>query len=148
MKKARNLLIRVEGPLTRGVTAKDLVLAIIGRIGTAGGTGCAIEFGGSTIRALSIEGRMTVCNMAIEAGARSGMVAVDDKTLEFVRGRPLAPSGPDWDTAAAYWKGLHSDEGARFDRVVEIDARTVKPVVSWGTSPEMVTTIDGTVPDP
>jgi 3-isopropylmalate/(R)-2-methylmalate dehydratase large subunit len=148
MKKARNLLVRVEGPLPRGVAAKDLVLAIIGRIGTAGGTGCAIEFGGSTIRSLSIEGRMTVCNMAIEAGARSGMVAVDDKTVEYLRGRPLAPTGPDWDGAVAYWRTLRTDPDAQFDHTVEIDAQTIRPVVSWGTSPEMVTTIDGTVPDP
>jgi 3-isopropylmalate/(R)-2-methylmalate dehydratase large subunit len=148
MKKAKNLLIRIDGPFPNGVTAKDLVLAVIGRIGTAGGTGHAIEFGGSTIRALSIESRMTICNMAIEAGARSGLVAVDDKTIAYLRGRPLAPSGPDWDKAVEYWKALHSDEGAHFDRVVEIDARTLKPLVSWGTSPEMVTTVDGAVPDP
>jgi 3-isopropylmalate/(R)-2-methylmalate dehydratase large subunit len=148
MKKAKNLLIRIDGPFPNGVTAKDLVLAVIGRIGTAGGTGHAIEFGGSTIRALSIESRMTICNMAIEAGARSGLVAVDDKTIAYLRGRPLAPSGPDWDKAVEHWKTLHSDEGAHFDRVVEIDARTLKPIVSWGTSPEMVTTVDGTVPDP
>jgi 3-isopropylmalate/(R)-2-methylmalate dehydratase large subunit len=148
MKKAKNLLIRIDGPFPNGVTAKDLVLAVIGRIGTAGGTGHAIEFGGSTIRALSIESRMTICNMAIEAGARSGLVAVDDKTIAYLRGRPLAPSGPDWDKAVEYWKTLHSDEGAHFDRVVEIDARMLKPIVSWGTSPEMVTTVDGAVPDP
>jgi 3-isopropylmalate/(R)-2-methylmalate dehydratase large subunit len=148
MKKSKNLLIRIDGPFPNGVTAKDLVLAVIGRIGTAGGTGHAIEFGGSTIRALSIESRMTICNMAIEAGARSGLVAVDDKTIAYLRGRPLAPSGPDWDKAVEYWKALHSDEGAHFDRVVEIDARMLKPIVSWGTSPEMVTTVDGAVPDP
>jgi 3-isopropylmalate/(R)-2-methylmalate dehydratase large subunit len=148
MKKAKNLLVRVEGQLPRGVTAKDLVLAIIGRIGTAGGTGCAIEFAGAAVRALSIEGRMTLCNMAIEAGARSGVVAVDEKTVEYLRGRPFAPSGPDWNVALAFWKTLHSDEGAQFDRVVEIDARALKPVVSWGTSPEMIATIDGNVPDP
>jgi 3-isopropylmalate/(R)-2-methylmalate dehydratase large subunit len=147
-KKAKNLLVRVEGQLPRGVTAKDLVLAVIGRIGTAGGTGHAIEFGGEAVRALSIEGRMTLCNMAIEAGARSGLVGVDEKTIEYVRGRPLAPSGLDWDNAVAYWKTLQSDQGAHFDRLVEIDARALKPVVSWGTSPEMVTTIDGAVPDP
>jgi 3-isopropylmalate/(R)-2-methylmalate dehydratase large subunit len=148
MKKAKNFLIRVEGAFPPGVTAKDLVLAIIGRIGTAGGTGYAIEFGGSTIRALSVEGRMTLCNMAIEAGARSGMVAVDEKTIAYLRGRPMAPSGPDWDSALAYWGTLHSDQGAHFDRIVEIDARALRPVVSWGTSPEMVSAIDGTVPDP
>jgi 3-isopropylmalate/(R)-2-methylmalate dehydratase large subunit len=147
-KKAKNLLVRVEGELQFGVTAKDVVLAIIGRIGTAGGTGCAIEFGGSAIRALSIEGRMTVCNMAIEAGARAGMVAVDDKTIDYVRDRSMSPRGADWDVAAAHWRTLHSDEGARFDRVVEIDAPTISPQVSWGTSPEMVTGVDGQTPDP
>jgi 3-isopropylmalate/(R)-2-methylmalate dehydratase large subunit len=147
-KKSKNMLVKVEGELPFGVTAKDVVLAIIGRIGTAGGTGFAIEFGGSAIRALSLEGRMTVCNMAIEAGARAGMVAVDDKTIEYVRGRPMAPSGADWDAAVTYWRTLHSDDGATFDRVVELDAAAIKPQVSWGTSPEMVTSVDGTVPDP
>ncbi len=147
-KKSSNMLVRVDGELPVGVSAKDLILAVIGRIGTAGGTGYAIEFGGSTVRALSIEARMTVCNMAIEAGARAGMVAVDDKTIEYVRGRPFAPTGADWDAAVAYWKTLHSDAGARFDKVVEIDATGLKPQVSWGTSPEMVTSIDGSVPDP
>jgi 3-isopropylmalate/(R)-2-methylmalate dehydratase large subunit len=147
-KKAKNLLVRVEGELQFGVTAKDVVLAIIGRIGTAGGTGCAIEFAGSAIRALSIEGRMTVCNMAIEAGARAGMVAVDDKTIDYVRDRPMSPRGADWDVAVAHWRTLHSDEGARFDRVVEIDAATISPQVSWGTSPEMVAGVDGKTPDP
>ena len=147
-KKAKNLLVRVEGELQFGVTAKDVVLAIIGRIGTAGGTGCAIEFAGSAIRALSIEGRMTVCNMAIEAGARAGMVAVDDKTIDYVRDRPMSPRGADWDVAVAHWRTLHSDEGARFDRVVEINAATISPQVSWGTSPEMVTGVDGKTPDP
>jgi 3-isopropylmalate/(R)-2-methylmalate dehydratase large subunit len=147
-KKSKNMQVRVEGALPPGVTAKDIVLALIGRIGTAGGTGCAIEFAGSTIRDLSIEGRMTICNMAIEAGARAGLVAVDDKTIEYVRGRPFAPTGADWERAVAHWRTLHSDEGAVFDKTVEIDATTLKPHVSWGTSPEMVTTIDGRVPDP
>jgi len=147
-KKAKNMLVRVDGDLPAGVTAKDVILAVIGRIGTAGGTGHAIEFGGSTVRALSIEARMTLCNMAIEAGARAGMVAVDDKTIDYVRGRPFAPSGAEWDAAVAYWKTLHSDPDARFDKVVEIDATSLKPQVSWGTSPEMVTSIDGSVPDP
>ncbi|HZY20360.1 MAG TPA: 3-isopropylmalate dehydratase large subunit [Ramlibacter sp.] len=147
-KKAKNMLVKVEGPLARGVTAKDIVLAIIGRIGTAGGTGYTIEFGGSAIRALTMEGRMTVCNMAIEAGARAGMVAVDDKTIEYVKGRPLAPTGVEWDQAVAYWRTLHSDPDARFDTVVELDASTIVPQVTWGTSPEMVLGVDGRVPDP
>ena len=147
-KKARNMLVRVEGSLQRGVTAKDIVLAIIGRIGTAGGTGYTIEFGGSAIRALSMEGRMTVCNMAIEAGARAGVVAVDDKTLEYVRGRPFAPTGVEWDQAVAHWRTLHSDEGARFDAIVELDATQIRPQVTWGTSPEMVLSIEDRVPDP
>ncbi|MCS7102187.1 MAG: 3-isopropylmalate dehydratase large subunit [Burkholderiaceae bacterium] len=147
-RKSKNMLVRVEGELPRGVTAKDVILAVIGHIGTAGGTGYAIEFGGSTIRALSIEGRMTVCNMAIEAGARAGMVAVDEKTIEFVRGRPCAPTGALWEQAVAYWRTLHSDPDAVFDRTVQIDAAALKPQVTWGTSPEMVTTIDGRVPDP
>jgi 3-isopropylmalate/(R)-2-methylmalate dehydratase large subunit len=147
-KKSKNMLVKVEGELPFGVTAKDVVLAVIGRIGTAGGTGFAIEFGGSAIRGLSLEGRMTVCNMAIEAGARAGMVAVDDKTIEYVRGRPMAPRGADWDAAVTYWRTLHSDDGATFDRMVKLDAATIKPQVSWGTSPEMVTSVDGTVPDP
>src|SRR5512139_1475492 len=137
-KKAKNLLIKVEGPLGRGVTAKDVVLAIIGRIGTAGGTGYTIEFAGSAIRALSMEGRMTVCNMAIEAGARAGLVAVDEKTIEYVRGRPLSPTGVEWEQAVAYWKTLHSDPDAKFDTVVELDAAQIVPQVTWGTSPEMV----------
>jgi 3-isopropylmalate/(R)-2-methylmalate dehydratase large subunit len=148
MKKSRNMLVRVEGELPFGCTAKDLILYVIGQIGTAGGTGHAIEFGGSAIRALSMEGRMTICNMAIEAGARSGMVAVDAKTIEYFRGRPYAPTGVLWDQAAQYWGTLHSDEGARFDRVVDIDARRIVPQVTWGTSPEMVLPVDGRVPDP
>jgi len=147
-KKAKNMLVKVEGRLAPGITAKDVVLAIIGRTGTAGGTGYTIEFAGSTIRALSMEGRMTVCNMAIEAGARAGMVAVDDKTLEYVRGRPLAPSGVEWDHAVAYWRTLHSDPDATWDCVVEIDATGIIPQITWGTSPEMVAGVDARVPDP
>jgi 3-isopropylmalate/(R)-2-methylmalate dehydratase large subunit len=146
--KSRSMLVRVEGDLRPGVTAKDVVLAIIGRIGTAGGNGYAIEFGGSAIRSLSVEGRMTVCNMAIEAGARAGMVAVDEKTIEYVRGRPQSPSGEMFERAAAAWRGLVSDPDARFDRVVELDAAQIEPQVSWGTSPEMVVGITGQVPDP
>jgi 3-isopropylmalate/(R)-2-methylmalate dehydratase large subunit len=148
MKKARNMRVRVDGKLPFGCTAKDVVLAVIGRIGTAGGTGYAIEFAGSTIEALSMEGRMTVCNMAIEAGARAGMVAVDDKTIDYVRGRPFAPEGALWEQAVAFWRTLHSDAEARFDAEVQLRAETVKPQVTWGTSPEMVATIDDRVPDP
>src|SRR5690242_10922649 len=137
-KKSKSMLVRCEGALPAGVTAKDLVLAIIGRIGTAGGTGHAIEFGGSTLRSLSMEGRMTMCNMAIEAGARAGMVAVDEKTIEYLRGRPYSPQGEQFEKAAAYWKTLVSDAGAKFDKVVEIDSAALKPQVTWGTSPEMV----------
>jgi len=147
-KKAKNMLVRVNGQVRPGVTAKDIVLAIIGKIGTAGGTGYTIEFGGSAIRALSMEGRMTVCNMAIEAGARAGLVAVDDKTIEYVKGRPLSPTGVELDQAIAYWKTLHSDEGAAFDTVVELDAAQIVPQVTWGTSPEMVLGVDARVPDP
>jgi 3-isopropylmalate/(R)-2-methylmalate dehydratase large subunit len=147
-KKSKSMLIRADGRLPRGVTAKDLVLAIIGRIGTAGGTGHAIEFGGDAVRALSMEGRMTVCNMAIEAGARAGMVAVDDATIEYLRGRPFAPTGADWDRAVAYWRTLRSDDGAAFDRTVAIDAASLAPQVTWGTSPEMVVSVEGRVPDP
>ena len=147
-KKAKNLLVKVEGALARGVTAKDVVLAIIGRIGTAGGTGYTIEFAGSTIRSLSMEGRMTVCNMAIEAGARAGLVAVDDKTIEYVKGRPFAPSGLEWERAVAHWRTLHSDPGAHFDAVVELDGSAIAPQLTWGTSPEMVLPVDGRVPDP
>ena len=148
-KKARNMLVRVDGQLAKGLTAKDIVLAIIGRIGTAGGTGYTIEFGGSAIRALSMEGRMTVCNMAIEAGARAGLVAVDDTTIAYVKGRPFAPKpGPEWDQAVAHWRTLHSDPGAHFDAVVELDAARILPQVTWGTSPEMVLAIDERVPDP
>ena len=147
-KKAKNLLVKVEGTLSRGCSAKDIVLAIIGRIGTAGGTGYTIEFGGSAIRALSMEGRMTVCNMAIEAGARAGLVAVDDKTLEYLRGRPFSPQGVEWDHAVAHWRTLQSDPGAVFDAVVELDAAQIRPQVTWGTSPEMVLAVDERVPDP
>lgn len=147
-KKAKNMRVRVDGSLPPGVYAKDVILAIIGRIGTAGGTGHAIEFAGEAIRSLSMEGRMTVCNMAIEAGARVGMVAVDDKTLDYFRDKPLAPKGGLWEQAVDYWRTLVSDPEARFDREVVLDAATLKPQVTWGTSPEMVTDIEGRVPDP
>ena len=147
-KKSRAMLISVDGTAPAGVTAKDIILAIIGRIGTAGGTGYAIEFGGEAIRALSMEGRMTLCNMAIEAGARAGMVAVDEKTIDYVRGRPFAPKGDQWEMAVANWRSLHSDADAEFDKVVHLDAASLKPQVTWGTSPEMVVSIDGKVPDP
>ena len=147
-KKARNMLIRVEGELPRGCSAKDIVLAIIGKIGTAGGTGYTIEFAGSAIRALSMEGRMTICNMAIEAGARAGLVAPDDKTFEYVRGRPLAPQGAQWDVALAHWRTLYSDPDAHWDAIVELDASQIEPQVTWGTSPEMVVPVTGRVPDP
>jgi 3-isopropylmalate/(R)-2-methylmalate dehydratase large subunit len=147
-KKGRNMRVLVEGALPRGVTAKDVVLAVIGRIGTAGGTGFAIEFAGSTIRALSMEGRMTICNMAIEAGARSGMVAVDDTTISYLKGRPMSPAGADWDRALTQWRTLRTDDGAHFDAEIRIDATQLLPHVTWGTSPEMVAPIDGRVPDP
>ncbi len=147
-KKSKAMLVQVDGALPAGVTAKDVVLAIIGKIGTAGGTGYCIEFGGSTIRALSMEGRMTVCNMAIEAGARAGIIGVDDVTINYVKGRPFSPAGPHWDRAVDYWRTLHSDAGARFDLVVTLNAAEIKPQVTWGTSPEMVVAIDGRVPDP
>ena len=147
-RKMKNMRVNVEGPLFRGVTAKDVVLAIIGRIGIAGGTGHAVEFAGSTIRALSMEGRMTVCNMAIEAGARAGMVAFDDTTLEYVKGRRFSPQGAAWDRAVAHWRTLKSDPDAKFDREVTLDAREIRPHVTWGTSPEMVVTVDDSVPDP
>jgi 3-isopropylmalate/(R)-2-methylmalate dehydratase large subunit len=140
--------VRVEGIPGPGVTAKDLVLAIIGKIGTAGGTGYAIEFAGSAIEALSLEGRMTVCNMAIEAGARAGMIAVDQKTVDYIAGRPYAPAGDQWNAAVTYWRTLVSDEGAEFDRVVTLDAKDIKPQVTWGTSPEMVVAITDVVPNP
>ncbi|MGE0069408.1 MAG: 3-isopropylmalate dehydratase large subunit [Thiomonas sp.] len=147
-RKMKNMLVRVDGPLPAGCRAKDIALAIIGRIGTAGGTGYTLEFAGSTIAALSMEGRMTLCNMAIEAGARTGLVAVDDTTIDYVRGRPFAPTGVAWDRAVQYWRGLHSDADAKFDRVVTLDARELVPQVTWGTSPEMVLPIDARVPDP
>ena len=147
-KKARNMLVRVDGTLSPGCVAKDIVLAVIGKMGTAGGTGFTIEFAGAAIRALSIEARMTVCNMAIEAGARAGLVAVDQKTIDYVKGRPLAPSGVAWDQAVAYWRTLQSDPDARFDAVVELDAGAIVPQVTWGTSPEMVLGVDARIPDP
>ena len=157
-KKAKNMLVRVDGTLAAGVGAKDMVLAIIGKIGTAGGTGYTIEFAGSAVRGLSMEGRMTLCNMAIEAGARAGLVAVDQKTIDYVKGRPLAPGtdaqtgqfvgGVEWDQAARYWNTLHSDADARFDLLVELKAQDIAPQVTWGTSPEMVLSIEGQVPDP
>ncbi len=147
-RKAKNMLVKVEGRLSPGCTAKDVMLAIIGKIGTAGGTGYTIEFGGSTLRALSMEGRMTICNMAIEAGARAGLVAVDEKTIDYVRGRPLAPAGEEFERAAAYWRTLRSDDDAPWDAVVELDATRIEPQVSWGTSPEMVVPVGGRVPDP
>lgn len=147
-KKMKNMLVRVDGQLSPGVTAKDVVLAIIAEIGTAGGTGYAIEFGGEVIRSLSIEGRMTICNMSIEAGARAGMVAVDEKTIDYVKGRPFSPKGELWQQAVAAWQDLKSDEGAIFDRVVVLQGEAIKPQVSWGTSPEMVAPIDGVVPNP
>ena len=147
-KKMKNMLVKVEGELGFGVTAKDIVLAVIGKIGTAGGNGHAIEFAGSAIRDLSVEGRMTICNMAIEAGARVGVVACDEKTVEYVKGRPYAPKGADWDVAVAAWQDLVSDAEAQFDTVVELNAAEIKPQVSWGTSPEMVVAVDATVPDP
>ncbi len=147
-KKSKAMLVRVEGALCKGVTAKDIALELIGRIGTAGGTGYAIEFAGDTIRALSMEGRMTLCNMAIEAGARAGMVAADDVTFAYLKGRPYAPQGGQWDQAVTYWRTLHSDTDAKFDATVEVDAALIKPQVTWGTSPEMVVAVDGRVPDP
>jgi 3-isopropylmalate/(R)-2-methylmalate dehydratase large subunit len=148
MKKAKAMLVKVEGQLGRGITAKDIALAIIGKIGTAGGTGYAIEFGGSAIRALSMEGRMTLCNMAIEAGARAGMVACDDTTITYLKGRRFAPQAAQWDAAVNHWRTLVSDAEAKFDKVVELNAAEIQPQVTWGTSPEMVTTVNGRVPDP
>ena len=147
-KKSKNMHINVVNRLAPGVTAKDLILHIIGMIGTAGGVGYVIEFAGEGITALSMEGRMTLCNMAIEAGARSGLVGVDDKTIDYVRGRPFAPTGTDWDNAVSIWNNLRSDPDAQFDHTVEIDAARVQPCVTWGTSPEMVASIDDRVPDP
>jgi len=147
-KKSKTMLIRVDGEVEKGVTGKDIILAIIGKIGTAGGTGYAIEFGGSAIQALSMEGRMTVCNMAIEAGARAGMIAVDEKTIEYVKNRTYAPKGEIWQQAQAAWQDLHSDPQAQFDKTITIDASTIKPQVTWGTSPELVVAVDDKVPDP
>src|SRR6187399_32714 len=147
-RKAKNMLVRVDGTLGRGCSAKDIVLAVIGKIGTAGGTGYTIEFAGSAIRALSMEGRMTVCNMAIEAGARAGLIAVDDTTIAYLRGRPYSPSGVEWALAESYWRTLHSDADAHWDAVVTLDASKVEPQVTWGTSPEMVVAIGDRVPDP
>ena len=147
-KKAKNMLIKVNGQTGPGVTAKDIVLAIIGKIGTAGGTGYTIEFGGDAIRALSMEGRMTVCNMAIEAGARAGLIAADDITIDYYLGRPYSPKGDDWNVAVRYWQNLHSDADAKFDKVIEMSAAEIKPQVSWGTSPEMVLPVDASIPDP
>ncbi|MBA2484202.1 MAG: 3-isopropylmalate dehydratase large subunit [Nitrosomonas sp.] len=148
MQKAKSMQVLIEGELGYGITAKDIALAVIGEIGTAGGTGYAIEFAGSAIRALSMEGRMTLCNMAIEAGARAGMVAVDETTIKYLQGRPFAPQGELWDKAVDNWRSLKSDPEAVFDRVIMLDAAKIKPQVTWGTSPEMVTTIDRSVPDP
>ena len=148
LKKAKNMRVAVEGRAGRGITGKDIMLAIIGRLGTAGGTGYAIEYGGEAIRDLSVEGRMTVCNMSIEAGARVGLVAVDQKTLDYVKGRPYAPGGADWARAARLWRTLQSDAGAEFDQVVELDAAAIEPQVTWGTSPEMVVSVNDAVPDP
>jgi 3-isopropylmalate/(R)-2-methylmalate dehydratase large subunit len=147
-KKSKNMLVVVEGQLGRGVTAKDIALAMIGKIGTAGGTGYTIEYAGSAIRGLSMEGRMTLCNMSIEAGARAGLIAVDDTTIQYLRGRPFAPKSPLWERAVDHWKTLKSDPGAKFDRVVEIKASEIRPQVTWGTSPEMVVAVDARVPDP
>ena len=147
-KKMKNMLVEVNGPLARGVTSKDVALALIRQIGTAGGTGCAVEFAGSTIRAMSMEARMTLCNMAIEAGARAGMVAADDITISYLKGRTFAPQGAAWEQAVVYWRTLKSDAGAKFDFAIQIDGSSIKPLVTWGTSPEMVVTIEDRVPDP
>jgi 3-isopropylmalate/(R)-2-methylmalate dehydratase large subunit len=147
-KKMKNMLVQVDGKVGKGVTAKDIVLAVIGKIGTAGGTGYAIEFAGSAIRALSMEGRMTLCNMAIEAGARSGMVAVDQTTIDYLKNRPMGPQGLEWQIASEQWKHYCSDPGAKFDSVIAVDGAAIRPQVTWGTSPEMVLPIDGRVPDP
>lgn len=147
-KRAKNLLIQVDGKLPIGVTAKDIILAIIGKIGTAGGTGYVIEYAGEVIRGLSMEGRMTICNMSIEAGARAGLIAPDDTTFDYIKGRPMAPKATDWDKAVAYWKGFVSDNGAHYDKEVKINAKDIIPQVTWGTSPEDVLPIDGTIPNP
>ncbi|MEP2703581.1 MAG: 3-isopropylmalate dehydratase large subunit [Roseibium sp.] len=147
-KKAKNMLVKVNGKTPDGVTAKDIVLAIIGKIGTAGGTGYVIEYAGEAIEALSMEGRMTVCNMSIEGGARAGLIAPDEKTFDYVKGRPMAPKGADWDKAVAYWKTLHTDDGAHFDEIIELDAANLPPIVSWGSSPEDVVSVEDVVPNP
>ena len=147
-KKAKNMLVEVEGRLARGATAKDIILAIIGKIGTAGGTGSVVEYAGEAIRDLSMEGRMTVCNMSIEGGARAGMIAPDEKAYEYLKGRPKAPGSEAWDKARRYWDTLRSDEGAHFDRVIKLDAAALPPIVSWGTSPEDVVSVEGCVPNP
>jgi 3-isopropylmalate/(R)-2-methylmalate dehydratase large subunit len=147
-KKSKNMLVRIDGKLGVGVTAKDVVLAVIGKIGTAGGTGYAIEFGGQVIRDMSMEGRMTICNMAIEAGARVGMVAVDETTIDYVKGRPFAPNEQEWEQAVSYWQTLHSDPDAHFDAVIELDGSSIEPQVTWGTSPEMVAAVGAVVPAP
>jgi len=147
-RKAKNMLVKVNGKLPQGVTAKDIILAIIGEIGTAGGTGHVIEFAGEAIEALSMEGRMTVCNMTIEGGARAGLIAPDEKTFQYIKGKPKAPSGEAFDMALEYWKTLHTDEGAHFDKVVELDAANLPPIVSWGSSPEDVISVNGVVPNP
>ena len=147
-KKSKAMLVQLDGAIGAGITAKDIVLAVIGKIGTAGGTGYAIEFAGPAIRAMSMEGRMTVCNMAIEAGARAGMIAVDQTTIDYVKGRPFSPVGPHWERAVEYWQTLHSDVDAKFDAVVMINAAEIQPQVTWGTSPEMVVPVDARVPDP
>ncbi|HEX2827942.1 MAG TPA: 3-isopropylmalate dehydratase large subunit [Burkholderiales bacterium] len=148
MKKSKTMQVLVDGKLPNGVTAKDITLAVIGKIGSGGGTGYAIEYAGEAIRGLTMEGRMTLCNMAIEAGARTGLVAVDDKTIDYVKDRMFSPKGEQWDKAVAYWRTLTSDEGAKFDRVVELKAEEIKPQVTWGTNPQMVVPVDGKVPDP
>jgi 3-isopropylmalate/(R)-2-methylmalate dehydratase large subunit len=147
-KKAKNMLVRVDGQLPAGVTAKDIILAIIGEIGTAGGTGYVIEYAGEAIRSLSMEGRMTVCNMSIEGGARAGLIAPDETTFAYVKDKPRAPTGKAWDMAVEYWKTLRTDEGAHFDKVVVLDAASLPPIVTWGSSPEDVVSVTGTVPDP
>ncbi|MAS82822.1 MAG: 3-isopropylmalate dehydratase large subunit [Legionellales bacterium] len=148
LKKAKNMLVSINGQIGKGITAKDIVLVVIGEIGTAGGTGYSIEFGGDAIRALSMEGRMTVCNMSIEAGARVGLIGVDQTTLDYVKGRPYSPKGEEWQQAAVLWNELQSDENARFDKIIEIDASNIEPQVSWGTSPEMVVSVNDDVPNP
>ena len=147
-RKAKNMRVSVDGALPHGVTSKDIVLAIIGQIGTAGGTGHVIEYAGEAIRALSMEGRMTVCNMSIEGGARAGMIAPDEKTYAYLDGRPKTPTGAAWDSARRYWDTLVSDSGAHFDEEIKLDAARLPPIVTWGTSPEDVVSVEGVVPDP